>query len=89
MDPSESLIRQVIELSEEVHSDTIMMEHLVVEFNQTLDRIRKLKAEIKYGTVHPLAESPVLQIVDDGQGFKLRRKKDFLERSFNLVARRL
>lgn len=88
-DPAETLRLRIIELHEEVDGDTVMMDHLIAELNRALGRIRKLKAEIKHGSLHPLAESPVLQVVDDGQGFKLGRNKDFLERSFNPVSRRL
>ena len=67
-DPAETLRLQVIELHEEVDGDSVMIKHLIAELNRTLGRLRKLKAEIKYGSLHPLAESPVLQVVDDGQG---------------------
>lgn len=89
MDLPETLQNQVILLAEEVAGDTVMMEHLVTEFNQTLGRLRRMKAEIQSGSVHPMAGSPVFHPVVDGQGFKLGRRKDFLERSWNPVSRRL
>ena len=67
----------------------VMMEHLVIEFNQTLGHIRRMKADIQFGGVHPMAGTPVFHPVVDGEGFKLGRRKDFLKRPWNLVSRRL
>lgn len=89
MDLPKTLQNQVILLGEEVAGDTVMMEHLVTEFNQTLGRIRRMKANIQSGGVHPMAGPPVFHHVVDGQGFKLGRRKDFLERPWNSVSRRL
>lgn len=89
MDLPETLRNQVILLAEEVARDTVVMEHLVTKFNQTLGRIRRMKAEIQSGGVHPMAGSLVFHHVVDGQGFKLGRRKDFLERPWNPVSRRL
>jgi len=66
MDLLETLQNQVILLVEEVAGDTIMMEHLVTEFNQTLGRLRRMKVEIQSGSVHPMVGSPVFHPVVDG-----------------------
>ena len=84
-----TLRQQVILLTEEVDGDYVMMEHLVAEFNLTLGRLRRIKAERRDGTLHPMAGEPVFFTVEDGMGFKLGRNKDFLERSGPRVARRL
>ena len=70
----ETLQRHVFLLADEVAGDTIMMEHLVTEFNQTLGRLRRMKAEIQSGSIHPMAGSPMFHPVLDGQGFKLGRR---------------
>ena len=84
-----TLSQLVITLGQEVAGDTVLMEHLVAEFNQTLGRIRRMKAEIKSGIVHPMEGTPVFSPVDDGQGFKLARRRDFLEKPRTHVVRRL
>ena len=84
-----TLYQQVTLLSEEVNGDSFLMEHLVAEFNLTLGRLRRMKAERREGTVHPVVGEPVFFTVNDGLGFKLGRRKDFLERSGPPVARRL
>jgi hypothetical protein len=89
MDLPETLQNQVILLAEEVARDPVMMEHLVTEFNQTLGRIRKVKADIQLCGIHPMAGTPVFHPVVDGRGFKLGRRKDFLERPWNPVSWRL
>ncbi|KAG0554069.1 hypothetical protein KC19_12G059900 [Ceratodon purpureus] len=88
-DLPEMLSQQVNSLAAEVAGDTVLMEHLLAEFNLTLGRIRRLKAEIKSGVVHPMEGTPVFVPVDDGQGFKLARRRDFLEKPHKHVVRRL
>ena len=85
----EVLSQQVIQLGEEVKGDTVLMEHLVAEFNQTLGKIRRMKADIKSGLLHPMEGVPEFCPVDDGQGFKLARRRDFLEKPKSHVVRRL
>jgi hypothetical protein len=89
VDLPDSLRLRVIELHKEVDGDSFLMEHLLAEFNQTLGRLRRLKAEKRDGTIYPMTGTPVFEAVNDGMGFKLARKKDFLERSGPPVARRL
>ena len=88
-DLSNSLRQLVIDLSEEVMGDVVLIEHVLADLNQVIGRIRALKAEMKSGLVHPLVASPVLCTVNDGRGFSLIRDKDFLERRGNTEARRL
>lgn len=88
-DLPEMLQRQIIQLHEEIDGDVVLMEHLFAEFNITLGRIRTLKAELRSGTVHPMAASPLFVPVNDGKGFKLGRYRDFLEGPKRTVARRL
>ena len=88
-DLPDMLSQQILLLSEEVNGDSVMMEHLVAEFNLTLGRLRRIKAERRDGTLHPMQGEPVFFPVDDGMGFKLARRKDFLERSGPSCARRL
>ena len=89
VDMPNTLRLRVIELHEEVDGDSFLMEHLLTEFNQTLGQLRRLKTERREGTVHPMTTTPVFQVVNDGMGFILARKKDFLEHSEMHVARRL
>ena len=89
IDLQDTLRQQFIHLHELVDEDSFLQEHLVAELNQTLGRLRRLKVEKREGTLHPLAGSPMFETVDDGMGFKLRRRKDFLERGGPSVARRL
>ena len=88
-DLAETLRQQIILLHEEVEGDQVMMQHLVADLNQTLGRLKTLKAEMNSGTVHPMATSPHFSPVNDGKGYKLGRYKDFLERPKSTVARRL
>lgn len=88
-DVANTLRQLVIDLSQDVSGDPVLMDHLVAELNQVVGRIRSLKAEIRTGTVHPLVDSPVLRPVNDGRGFSLVRDKDFLERGRKSVSRRL
>ena len=88
-DLPKTLRSQMIQLSQEVNGDSVMMEHLVAEFNLTLGRLRRIKAERREGTVHPMQGEPVFFPVDDGMGFELGRRKDFLERSCPLAVCRL
>lgn len=83
------LRQQVIHLYEVAGDDTFLQEHLVAELNQALGRLRRLKVEKRDGTLHPMSENPIFETVDDGMGFKLGRRKDFLERNGPPVARRL
>ena len=86
-DVADALQMQVIQLHEEVGEDQFLMEHLLAEFNQTLGRLRRLKADRRAGIHNPLKEAAVFETVNDGIGFKLARNKDFLEHSGPLVAR--
>lgn len=70
-DLGEALRQLVIDLSEEVTGDIVLMEHLLADLNQVVGRVRALKAEMKSGTLHPLVASPVLRTVNDGKGFSL------------------
>ncbi|KAG0597314.1 hypothetical protein M758_UG327600, partial [Ceratodon purpureus] len=88
-DVANTLRQLVVDLSQDVAGDPVLMDHLVAELNQVVGRIRSLKAEIRTGTVHPLVDSPVLQTVNDGRGFSLVRDMDFLERGGKRVSRRL
>ena len=88
-DLGEALRQLVIDLSEEVTGDIVLMEHLLEDLNQVVSRVQALKAEMESGTLHPLVASPVLRVVNDGRGFSLIREKDFLERKGKNVARPL
>lgn len=88
-DVANTLRQLVVDLSQDVAGDPVLMDHLVAELNQVVGRIRSLKAEIRTGTVHPLVDSPVLRTVNDGRGFSLVRDTDFLERGGKRVSRRL
>ena len=89
VDLAETLRLQIILLHEEIGGDEVMMQHVIADLNQTLGRLRTIKAEIKLGTVHPMAGTPHFSPVKDGKGFKLGRFKDFLEKPKSSVARRL
>lgn len=88
-DLSESLVQLVITLSNEVYGERLLMEHLVADLNQVVGRVKALKAEMRSGTLHPLAASPVLRTVEDGRDFSLVWDKDFLEKGFKPAFRRL
>ena len=88
-DLAETLQQQMKLLHDEVDGDELMTQHLIADLNQALGRLKKLKAEIKNGNVHPMAGSAHFSPVKDGKGFKLGRFKDFLEKPRTSVARRL